>query len=118
MEKSKPCTFDHNGECLKCDCWSQDCAWDRMNNHDYKWENKGQLEKMFEKELQKNLDKRIAQFEKSALDRFEEAADKYPDIKILWDDYNKLKGQAQWGEKFLEGYLSCISDLILIKKIM
>jgi len=23
----KPCKFDHNGECLICDCWSDDCRF-------------------------------------------------------------------------------------------
>jgi hypothetical protein len=40
-----PCKFDHNGECLICDCWSSDCAWDRYLKKDYKWEGKEELEK-------------------------------------------------------------------------
>lgn len=43
-----PCIFDHNGECLVCDCWPSDCAYKRMLNEDYKWETKEQLEKMFQ----------------------------------------------------------------------
>ncbi len=27
---NKPCKFDHNGECLHCDCWPKDCGWDRL----------------------------------------------------------------------------------------
>jgi hypothetical protein len=42
-----PCKFDHNGECLLCDCWGSDCAWDRYLKKDYKWEGKEELEKMF-----------------------------------------------------------------------
>lgn len=45
--KDKPCNFDHNGECLICDCWASDCAYDRMINKDYKWESKEELEDMF-----------------------------------------------------------------------
>jgi len=43
----KPCDFDHNGECLICDCWPLDCAYKRYLNGDYKWESKEELEKMF-----------------------------------------------------------------------
>lgn len=42
-----PCNFDHNGECLICDCWSENCAWQRFLNKDYKWENEEQLKSMF-----------------------------------------------------------------------
>jgi hypothetical protein len=42
-----PCNFDHNGECLECDCWSSDCAWQRYLNEDYRWENKEELEELF-----------------------------------------------------------------------
>jgi hypothetical protein len=45
-----PCNFDHNGECLICDCWSSDCAWKRLLNEDYKYESKEELIKMFENE--------------------------------------------------------------------
>jgi hypothetical protein len=42
-----PCNFDHNGECLICDCWSTECAYQRYLNQDYKWETKEELENMF-----------------------------------------------------------------------
>lgn len=45
-EDNPPCDFDHNGECLICDCSVQDCAWVRYNTQDYKWESKEELEKM------------------------------------------------------------------------
>jgi hypothetical protein len=61
-------------------------------------------------------EERIEQFKRLEIERFEEAAEKYPDIKILWNDYNKLKTQPQWTEEFLNGYLACISDLIIVKK--
>lgn len=61
-------------------------------------------------------EERTEQFKKGEIKRFEEAAEKYPDIKMLWGDYNKLKTQPQWPEEFLNGYLSCISDLIIVKK--
>ena len=48
-----PCKFDHNGECLICDCWLEHCAHDRYLNKDYKWESKEELEEMFEKEESK-----------------------------------------------------------------
>ena len=46
-EKEIPCHFDHNGECLICDCWPEKCAYDRFLNEDYKWETKEELEEMF-----------------------------------------------------------------------
>jgi len=42
-----PCNPDHNGECLVCDCWLDNCAYDRFVNEDYAYETKEQLEKMF-----------------------------------------------------------------------
>jgi hypothetical protein len=44
-----PCNFDHNGECLICDCWVSDCAYLRYLNGDYKWETREELEEMFKK---------------------------------------------------------------------
>ena len=26
-----PCNFDHNGECLVCDCWLSDCTFNKSN---------------------------------------------------------------------------------------
>ena len=31
-----PCKPDHNGECLICDCWLSDCAYDRWLKEDYR----------------------------------------------------------------------------------
>ena len=42
-----PCNFDHNGECLICDCWSSNCAYSRYVNQDYTFESREELEKMF-----------------------------------------------------------------------
>ena len=42
-----PCNFDHNGECLICDCWISECAWIRLHKEDYRWESKQELEEMF-----------------------------------------------------------------------
>ena len=42
-----PCKPDHNGECLVCDCWLDQCAYDRYLNQDYKYETKEELERMF-----------------------------------------------------------------------
>ena len=63
MTHSKPCTFDHNGECLICDCFGSDCAYDRLLNQDYRWESKSELLKMFrdwirEKNLEYILDEK------------------------------------------------------------
>ena len=48
-----PCNFDHNGECLICDCWISDCAYMRYLKKDYKWETKEELEELF-KENERN----------------------------------------------------------------
>jgi hypothetical protein len=44
-----PCKFDHNGECLICDCWPENCAYPRFLNKDYSQESQQELEKMFKK---------------------------------------------------------------------
>lgn len=41
------CEFDHNGECLTCDCWASDCAFIRMENEDYKYETAEDFERLF-----------------------------------------------------------------------
>jgi hypothetical protein len=48
MSEDLPCKFDHNGECLLCDCWPDSCAYKRYLNKDYTYETKEELEKMFE----------------------------------------------------------------------
>ncbi len=45
--KKFPCKFDHNGECLVCDCWASECAWLRYLNQDYRFETQEELEEMF-----------------------------------------------------------------------
>lgn len=50
--------------------------------------------------------------------RMEEAAAQYTDIKILLESHVALKKQPQWSESFLEGYMACISDLIIMKKML
>lgn len=62
-------------------------------------------------------EERIIQLEKASLIRMEEAASKYKDIKVLWNDYQKLKTQNH-SEEFLKGYYGAISDLIIIKKML
>jgi len=42
-----PCNFDHNGECLICDCWPSQCAYVRYVNKDYTYETKERLDKLF-----------------------------------------------------------------------
>jgi len=46
-----PCNPDHNGECLVCDCWLDNCAYDRYLNQDYTYETKQELEDMFADDL-------------------------------------------------------------------
>jgi len=45
--KQIPCNLDHNGECLICDCWISDCAYQRYLNKDYTYETEDELEQMF-----------------------------------------------------------------------
>jgi hypothetical protein len=52
--KGIPCDLDHNGECLVCDCWISECAYQRYLNRDYKYESKEQLEHMFKDYVTKN----------------------------------------------------------------
>lgn len=44
---SRPCDFDHNGECLICDCWISECGYARLLNNDYRYENLDELLEMF-----------------------------------------------------------------------
>ena len=60
---------------------------------------------------------RIKGMEASFEKRLEEAANEHPDIKILLDSYNKIKTQ-EWSKDFLDGYMSCISDLIYVKRML
>lgn len=63
-------------------------------------------------------EERMNQLNASFDKMMEEAASKYPDIKELLESHVALKKQPQWSESFLEGYLACISDLIIIKKTL
>ena len=47
----QPCNFDHNGECLICDCWLADCAFQRLLNQDFTYETQDQLLEMFKTHL-------------------------------------------------------------------
>ena len=46
-----PCNPDHNGECLVCDCWLDNCAYDRYLKNDYTYETRQELEDMFGDDL-------------------------------------------------------------------
>ncbi len=50
-ERPAPCNFDHNGECLICDCWPSDCALQRLFNGDFKYESLDELLLMFKDHL-------------------------------------------------------------------
>lgn len=47
----KPCNPDHNGECLICDCWLKDCAWDRLWAGDFGYESFEELLVLFKDHL-------------------------------------------------------------------
>ena len=51
---TKPCKPDHNGECLICDCWFSDCAWDRLQNKDFRYETEQELLALFRNFLREN----------------------------------------------------------------
>jgi uncharacterized protein YdeI (YjbR/CyaY-like superfamily) len=34
LPETPPCKFDHNGECLLCDCWPDSCVWERLKTKD------------------------------------------------------------------------------------
>jgi hypothetical protein len=53
--KKVPCDLDHNGECLVCDCWISDCAYQRYLKGDYKYESKEELEEMFKDYITKDI---------------------------------------------------------------
>lgn len=42
-----PCNFDHNGECLVCDAWPSDCAWQKLMNRDFTYQSETQLVELF-----------------------------------------------------------------------
>ena len=42
-----PCKLDHNAECLICDCWLSNCAWQRLLNKDFTYESEEELKEMF-----------------------------------------------------------------------
>ena len=43
----QPCNFDHNLECLICDCWIDSCGFKRLVHNDYKYESHDELIEMF-----------------------------------------------------------------------
>lgn len=47
----KPCKFDHNGECLICDSWPSNCAYDRLMDRDYQYESYQELIDMMDEYL-------------------------------------------------------------------
>lgn len=56
---------------------------------------------------------------KSYFDKeMKEIAKSHPDIEILINDYESLKSNGKHSTEFLEGYMACISDLSIIKKLM
>lgn len=53
---------------------------------------------------------------RNMMQNFEDEANKHKDVRLLLDSYHTLKTQQRWPDQFLEGYLSCIGDLIFTKK--
>lgn len=54
--------------------------------------------------------------EEESIKFYEDGAKEYPDVKSLYESYLTLTKQSRWSKDFLEGYLSCIGDLIYAKK--
>ena len=54
-----PCNPDHNGECLICDCWLFNCAYQRLLKGDFRYEKLDELLKMFEKYLTEEQIKKL-----------------------------------------------------------
>jgi hypothetical protein len=50
-----PCRFDHNGECIICDCWISECAFQRWMKRDWRWESQRELNQMFQEMTRKAL---------------------------------------------------------------
>ena len=46
-----PCKFDHNGECLICDCSVDMCGYSRYIKGDFTYESEEDFEKMFGQDL-------------------------------------------------------------------
>ena len=42
-----PCKFDHNGECLVCDSWIENCGCRDFLNKNWRYLSKKEYEKMF-----------------------------------------------------------------------
>lgn len=42
-----PCDMDHNGECLVCDCWLENCAYMKYLKKDFRHYTQEEFEKMF-----------------------------------------------------------------------
>lgn len=72
-------------------------------------------------------EERIQKMIEHAKEDFQAAVKKYKDVRYLYEDYlslikqneeadKKQIHQHRWSKEFLEGYLSCILDLIITKK--
>jgi hypothetical protein len=59
--KPIPCEFDHNGECLTCDCLASECEWKRLRDNNWKYESREELSEMFKDFLEKNYSKEDAE---------------------------------------------------------
>lgn len=59
---------------------------------------------------------RIAKMNDEFFKDLHKFSEKHPDLKLLLASHEKIKTQASFSLDFLNGYLSCISDLRFIKK--
>lgn len=47
IREAAPCKFDNNGECIICDCWPSECAFERLVNQNYTYEDEEKLKSLF-----------------------------------------------------------------------
>ena len=96
-----PCNFDHNGECLICDCWISNCAYIRMLDGDYKYESKEELEDMFKYIINKDNPKKM-NIKQTAVELLKQQLETCGDpgyCKIDWETLDLLFEQAKLLEK-------------------
>lgn len=99
-----PCNFDHNGECLVCDCWPDDCAYLRYQIGDYSYETREKLEEMF-KDYKKDQINKIIMKDKISQEEIQEyIKERYPEIlKGLELRKKEIMGTAV-NQSFKDGY--------------
>ena len=99
------CDFDHNGECLICDCWSDSCAYLRYMDQDYKWETKEELQEMFKNVKMNKLG--LINYEGDCL-----RATKENNEILIWDQYGVIVGRFDVPQLygFIDGLINVVDS--------